>query len=190
MSGIDRPRIEAAVSEILAAIGEDPAREGLERTPHSVADAYVEFFAGVGADEREPLRDPLPAGDSSGELVLLRDIQLRSICEHHLLPFLGIAHVAYVPHERIVGLGRLARVVEVVAARPQLQERIGVQVADAIEEALEAEGVLVVIDAAHDCMRTRGERQARSTAVTVTARGVLAEPARRAEAIALIGAAP
>ena len=187
MSPVDRARIEAAVSEILAAIGEDPGRPGLAGTPRSVAEAYAEFFAGVGRDARAHLSDQVAAGEAAGELILLRDLDLRSVCEHHLLPFLGTAHIAYVPRERIVGLGRLARVLDTVAARPQLQERLTEEVAEAISEGLDALGVLVVVDAVHGCVTARAGRQSRSSTVTVAARGVLAEPARRAEAIALIG---
>ena len=185
---IDTARIEAAVAEILAAIGEDPARPGLVSTPSRVAEAYGEFFAGLGVDPLEPLADTVPS-DGRGELVLVRDIEFRSVCEHHLLPFLGVAHVAYLPGDRIVGLGRLARVVEILAARPQLQERLGDQIADALTAGLAPRGVLVVLDAVHGCVTMRGSRQTRSSTVTIAARGVLADPVERAEVIALIGSA-
>ena len=183
---IDSGRIEAAVAELLSAIGEDPARPGLVDTPRRVAQAYDEFFAGLDVDPVDHLRETVPT-EGTGELVLLRDIEFRSICEHHLLPFRGVAHVAYVPGDRIVGLGRLPRVVDTLAARPQLQERLGEQIADALTEGLDPRGVLVVLDAVHGCVWARGARQVHSSTVTVASRGTLADPVQRAEAMALIG---
>ena len=186
---IDSLGIETAVAGILSAIGEDPGRPGLVETPKRVAQAYSEFFAGVGVDPREHLAGATEIEDSErGELVLLRGLDFRSICEHHLLPFLGRAHVAYIPRDRIVGLGSLARVVETLAARPQLQERLTEEIADALAEGLGASGVLVVLDAVHGCVTTRGPRQLNSSTVTMASRGLLEEPARRAEVMALIGA--
>lgn len=187
MSEVDRPRIEAAVTELLLAIGEDPARDGLAETPSRFADAYGEFFAGVGEDASAPLRDSVPLGDHDAETVLLRDVSFRSICEHHLLPFIGVAHVAYLPGERLVGLGRLPRVIETLAARPQLQERLTEEIADALVAGLDPRGVLVVLDAVHSCVTTRGPRQTGSSTVTIASRGALADPVARAELIALIG---
>lgn len=188
MSGIDRPRIEAAVAEILAAIGEDPSRPGLASTPSRVADAYAEFFAGLGRDAAEDLGQPVPLeGERQAETVLLRDIEFRSVCEHHLLPFIGVAHVAYLPGDAVIGLGRIPRVIETLAARPQIQERLTEQIADTIEEGAAARGVLVVLDASHACVTTRGPRQTGSTTVTVAARGAYADPIARAELMALIG---
>lgn len=190
MPPIDTGRIEAAVAEILAAIGEDAQRPGLRTTPQRVAEAYAEFFAGVGVDPVPLLRDELATQDAPerrGEIVLLRDIALRSICEHHLLPFTGVAHVAYLPADRLVGLGSIARTVETLASRPQLQERLGEDIVGAIDAALNPVGVLVVIDARHGCVGARGPRQAESTTVTVAASGALADPVRRAEVMALIG---
>lgn len=187
---VDTGRIEAAVAEILVAIGEDPERPGLATTPRRVAEAYAEFFAGVGVDPVPLLQDELATQDAperTGEAVLLRDIALRSICEHHLLPFTGVAHVAYLPGERLVGLGSITRCVETLASRPQLQERLGEQIVDALDAALAPLGVLVVIDARHGCVGARGPRQADSTTVTVAASGMLADPARRTEVMALIG---
>lgn len=186
---MDRARVEAAVRELLAGIGEDPDRPGLERTPQRVADAYTEFFRGLDQDATQIARDgTVPAGDGErGDLVIVRDILFRSVCEHHLLPFLGTAHLAYAPGERLIGLGTLARVVEALASRPQLQERLGEQVVQAVQDGLEARGVLVVLDAQHQCVTTRGERQTSSTTVTVAASGILADAAGRAEAVALIG---
>jgi GTP cyclohydrolase I len=187
---IDSGRIEAAVAELLAAIGEDVARPGLAATPRRVAEAYAEFFAGLDRDPIEPLRDApefVAEPGQLGELVLLRDIAFRSVCEHHLLPFTGVAHVAYLPGQRIVGLGRLPEVVDIVSSRPQLQERLGEQIADALQAGLSPRGVLVVLDARHSCVTARGSRQAGSTTVTVASRGELADPVARAEAMALIG---
>ncbi len=190
MAPIDIPRIEAAVAEILAAIGEDVERPGLATTPQRIAAAYADFFAGVGVDPVPELQDGAEMATTPGErgeLVLLRDIALRSMCEHHLLPFTGVAHVAYVPGERIIGLGRIPRLVEIVSARPQLQERLGEDVADALDRAISPAGVLVVIEARHGCVAARGVRYAESTTVTVASRGTLADPVQRAEVMALIG---
>lgn len=191
---VDRERVASLVRELLEAIGEDPDRPGLRLTPQRVADAYAEFFAGVGQDASAPLentisvtRGPAPETLPSGA-VMLRDIRFRSVCEHHLLPFAGRAHIAYVPGEQVVGLGALPKVVEVLATRPQVQERLGEQIADAIAGALDALGVLVVLEAMHECVTMRGNRQPDAATVTIAARGVLAEPAARAELIALVGA--
>ncbi len=187
MTGFDRPRIEAAVAEILAAIGEDPSRAGLVSTPSRVADAYEEFFVGLGQNPLDQLGEGVPLEGHDAEVVLLRDIAFRSICEHHLLPFLGVAHVAYLPNERVVGLGKLPRVVETLASRPQMQERLTEEIADTLLEGLDAKGVLVVLDAQHACVSSRGVRQTESTTVTIASRGALADPAARSELMALIG---
>lgn len=193
---VDRERVAALVRELLEAIGEDPGRPGLTQTPTRVADAYAEFFAGVGEDAAEPLRHTIsvsrgPAPDTlASGAVMLRDVLFRSMCEHHLLPFRGRAHIAYLPGERVVGLGAIPRTVDILAARPQVQERLGEQIADTLAGALDARGVLVVLDASHECVTTRGGRQPAATTVTIAARGELAEPAARAELIALIGAGP
>lgn len=187
---LDAPRIRAAVTELLQAIGEDPARPGLAETPDRVAEAYGEFFAGLGRDPLEHLagtESVEESGHREGELVLVKNIEFRSICEHHLLPFLGVAHLAYLPRERVVGLGKLPRVVETLAARPQLQERLAEEIADALDTGLEPLGVLVVLEATHGCVTARGARQSRSSAVTVASRGELTAPAARAEAMTLIG---
>ncbi|GGF28824.1 hypothetical protein GCM10011399_22440 [Subtercola lobariae] len=189
--------------ELLEAIGENPARPGLESTPQRVADAYAEFFSGVGVDARAALGEtfPLDASDSDSgasgtadragaEPVLMRDIRFRSVCEHHLLPFLGTAHIAYVPSDRLVGLGRLPALVDVLASRPQLQERLGEQIAETLSDGLDARGVLVVLEATHGCVTFRGPRQTESSTVTIASRGTLAEPAARAELMALIAAPP
>jgi GTP cyclohydrolase I len=188
---IDSARIEAAVVELLTAIGEDPSRPGLESTPRRVAEAYAEFFSGIEEDPLSHLGDATDLGAKKGdlgELVLLRDVDFRSICEHHLLPFTGVAHLAYVPGERIVGLGRLPRVVETLSSRPQLQERLGEQIAEVIETGLAPRGVLVVLDARHGCVTARGTRQVSSTTVTVASRGTLSEPVAQAAVLATIAA--
>ncbi|WP_137845760.1 GTP cyclohydrolase I [Microbacterium sp. 2FI] len=191
---VDRQRIAALVRELLEAIGEDADRPGLRQTPERVADAYAEFFAGVGEDAAAPLahtisiaRGPAPETLPSGA-VMLRDIRFRSMCEHHLLPFRGLAHIAYLPGEQVVGLGALPRVVDILSARPQVQERLGEQIADVIAASLDARGVLVVLDATHECVTMRGGRQPDASTVTIAARGELADPAARAELVALIGA--
>lgn len=185
----DRPRIEAAVAEILAAIGDDPARPGLVDTPRRVADAYEEFFSGLDVDVSALMGTSVVPAESGelGELVIVRDIEFRSVCEHHLLPFVGVAHVAYVPGSQIVGLGRIPGLVDALASRPLLQERLGEDIARALDDAVAPAGVLVVLDAVHGCVTTRGARQTHSSTVTVASRGTLSDPAGRAEAIALIG---
>jgi len=187
---IDVARIEAAVAEILDAVGEDPTRAGLTATPRRVAEAYTEYFAGTNVDPLVHLADSIEftaKADQTGELVVLRNIDFRSMCEHHLLPFLGVAHIAYVPDDRIIGLGNLARVVETVAARAQLQERLTEEVANAIDEGLAPMGVLIVVEAAHGCISARGPRQAASSTITLASRGTLSDPVNRAEVMALIG---
>ena len=170
---VDRERVAALVHEILEAIGEDPDRPGLKATPQRVADAYAEFFAGVGEDASAPLQHtisishgPAPETSASGA-VMLRDIHFRSVCEHHLLLFRGKAHIAYLPGDRVVGLGALPKVVDVLAARPQVQERLGEQIADTIADALDTRGVLVVLEATHGCVTMRGERQREASTVTI-----------------------
>lgn len=193
---VDRDRVAAAVRDILVAIGEDPDRPGLKATPQRVADAYADFFSGVGQDAAEPLahtisvsRGPAPDTLPSGA-VLLRDIRFRSVCEHHLLPFAGLAHIAYLPGEQVVGLGALPKVVDVLAARPQVQERLGEQIADTIAAALDARGVLVVLAAHHECVTMRGGRQPDAATITIAARGELAEPSARAEIMMLVTGTP
>ncbi|MFJ4998212.1 GTP cyclohydrolase I [Microbacterium sp. NPDC088619] len=190
---VDRARVERLTRELLEAIGEDPDRPGLKQTPTRMGDLYAEFFAGVGEDAAAPLahtisvsRGPAPDTLPSGA-VLLRDIRFRSVCEHHLLPFAGRAHIAYLPGEQVVGLGALVRVVEILAGRPQVQERLGEQIADTIAEHLDTRGVLVVLDASHGCVTMRGGRQPEASTLTIAARGEYTEPIARAELIALIG---
>jgi len=191
---VDRVRVAALVRELLEAVGEDPDRPGLRLTPGRVAEAYSEFFSGVGQDAAAPLehtisvaRGPAPETLPSGA-VMLRDIRFRSMCEHHLLPFRGHAHIAYLPGEQVVGLGALPKVVDLLASRPQVQERLGEQIADVIAGSLDTRGVLVVLDAVHECVTMRSGQQADASTVTIAARGELAEPVARAELITLIGA--
>ncbi|WP_053382821.1 GTP cyclohydrolase I [Leucobacter celer] len=184
---VDRERIAAAVRELLSAIGSDPDSPELASTPFRVAEAYAEFFSGVGQDATRLLSDSVPVGSDTGELVLVRDIVLRSVCEHHLLPFRGRAHVAYRPDARVVGLSAIPRVVEVLAARPQVQERLGEQIAQTIEDGLAPRGVLVVLEASHGCVADRGVRQTEALAITVASRGSLSDPAEQAGVFALLG---
>jgi GTP cyclohydrolase IA len=183
----DKPRIAAAVREILQAIGEDPDREGLRRTPERVADMFEEIFAGMADDPAEHLSVTFAADHD--EMIMVKDIPLYSMCEHHLVPFLGRAHVAYIPNAngRITGLSKLARLVESYARRPQVQERLTSQIADQIDEKLAPRGVLVVIEAEHLCMSMRGVQKPGSTTVTSAVRGLFRDnAATRAEAMAFI----
>lgn len=190
---VDRDRVAELTRQLLAAIGEDPERPGLKSTPQRMAELYTEFFAGVGEDpgthlahtisvSHGPAPDTLPSG-----AVLLRDIRFRSVCEHHLLPFAGVAHLAYLPGEQVVGLGALVKVVETLATRPQVQERLGEQIADTIDDHLDTRGVLVVLDAVHGCVTMRGGRQPSTSTLTIAARGDYLDPVARAELITLIG---
>ena len=182
---VDVPRIERAVREILFAIGEDPDREGLKKTPNRVARAYGELMAGLHVDPREHLKTVFH--EHYQEIVLLRDIEFHSLCEHHLLPFTGRAHVAYLPDGRIVGLSKLARVVEGYARRPQVQERLTTQIVDALMEELNPIGAACVIEAVHTCMTIRGVKKHGSVMVTSELRGIFKEnPASRAEILSLI----
>jgi GTP cyclohydrolase I len=185
---IDRDRIAAAVREILAAIGEDVTREGLRETPSRVADAMAEMYSGVGVDATTGLREAGSTADvASNDPVIVRDLTFRSMCEHHLLPFHGVAHVAYAPTDTVIGLGRIARVLDTIASRPQVQERIGIEVCEALTVGAGAQGVLVVLDARHDCVAARGARQTEASAITVTATGTLADEPTRSALLALIG---
>jgi GTP cyclohydrolase I len=182
---VDKPRIERAVREILIAIGENPDRAGVLGTPERVADAYEYLFAGLGEDPTRHLE--IGFMDDARDMVLVRDIPLASLCEHHLLPFIGKAHVAYAPRGRVVGLSKLARLIEGYARRPQLQEQLTAQIADALYEDLGSQGSMVVIEAEHLCMTMRGVQKPGSTTVTLAARGIYEEQeALRAEVMALI----
>ena len=184
----DGPRIEAAIREILIAVGEDPDRDGLQKTPARVARAYAEMFAGLRQDPASVLSTTFDLGHE--EMVLVRDIEVYSCCEHHLVPFHGVAHVGYIPSAdgRITGLSKLARLVEVYARRPQVQERLTSQVADAMVEFLAPRGVIVVIECEHLCMSMRGVRKTGARTVTSAVRGQLHDPATRSEAMSLIAA--
>jgi GTP cyclohydrolase I len=182
---VDRQKIMVAVRSILEAIGEDPEREGLRDTPRRIADSYAEIFAGLGVDPAHYLK--VGFEEHHKEMVVLRDIPFMSVCEHHLLPFVGKAHVGYIPAGRIVGLSKLARVVEAFARRPQLQERLTSQIADTIIEELNPVGVGVVIEAQHFCMIMRGVKKPGSTMVTSAMRGLFRNnPPTRAEFLEFI----
>jgi GTP cyclohydrolase IA len=182
---VDGPRIERAVREILLAVGEDPDREGLRDTPARVARMYAELFGGLHRDPRRHLRKFF--NEVCDEVVLVRDISFESVCEHHLLPFMGKAHVAYLPGDRVIGLSKLSRVVEEIARRPQVQERMTEQIANLLVEELHAKGVGVVIEAIHTCMTIRGVRKPGSVCVTSAMKGCFrTKSSTRAELMTLI----
>lgn len=182
---VDHPRIERAVREILAAVGEDPDREGLLETPGRVARMYAEMFSGLRRDPRIHMQKVFT--EKYDEVVLIKDITFCSMCEHHLLPFSGRAHVGYLPDGKVVGLSKLARVVEEVSRRPQVQERMTEHIADVIEQELGARGVAVVLEASHSCMTIRGIRKPGSMCMTSSMRGVFRDNlSSRAEILGLI----
>ncbi len=182
---VDIPRIERAVREILLAVGEDPDREGLLKTPNRVARAYGEMLAGLQDDPHRHLKTVFH--EQYDEVVLLRDIEFHSLCEHHLLPFTGRAHIAYLPDGKVVGLSKLARLVDGFARRPQVQERLTTQIADALMEELNPIGAACVLEASHTCMTIRGAAKPGSMMVTSALRGIFKEnPSSRAEVLALI----
>jgi GTP cyclohydrolase IA len=182
---VDHARIEAAVREILAAVGEDPDREGLRETPARVARMYEEMFVGMRQDPAAPLQKKFT--EKYDEMVLVKDIRFESMCEHHLLPFYGKAHIAYLPNGQIVGLSKLARVVEILSRRPQIQERMTEDLADLLMKELDARGVGVVVEASHTCMAIRGVRKANSICTTSAMRGGFKDhPETRSEFMALI----
>lgn len=183
---IDQPRIAAAVREILLAIGENPDRDGLKETPDRVARSYAEIFSGLDQDPAEVLKRRFDI--SHDELVLVKDIDVYSCCEHHLLPFMGVAHIGYIPPEdgRVTGLSKLARLVDIYAKRPQIQERLTAEIAEALVNQLDARGVIVVLECEHMCMSMRGVGKPGAKTVTSTVRGILRNPATRAEAMGLI----
>jgi GTP cyclohydrolase I len=182
---VDLPRIERAVREILAAVGEDPDREGLRETPARVARMYAELFSGLHENPRVHLQKFFT--EKYDEIVLVRDISFNSMCEHHMMPFMGKAHIGYLPNGRVLGLSKLARVVEGVARRPQVQERMTETVADLLVEELQAKGVVVVMEAVHTCMTVRGVRKPGSICVTSAMRGAFRNnPSSRAEIMTLI----
>lgn len=182
---VDLPRIQRAVREILAAVGEDPDREGLLETPARVARMYAELFSGLHENPRAHLQKFFT--EKYDEVVLVRDISFNSVCEHHLLPFIGVAHIAYIPNGRVIGLSKLARVVEVVSKRPQVQERMTEEVANLLVEELDAKGVAVVIEASHSCMTIRGIRKPGSMCVTSAMKGLFrSNLSSRSEVMTLI----
>jgi GTP cyclohydrolase I len=185
-SSVDQERIQRAVREILVAIGEDPDRDGLLETPKRVAKAYAEMFAGLRQDAADVLSTSFDLNHQ--ELVLVKDIQFYSTCEHHLVPFHGTAHLGYIPSTdgRVTGLSKLARLVEVYARRPQVQERLTTQIVDAMMEHLKPKGAIVVIECEHMCMSMRGVRKPGAKTVTSAVRGQIRETATRAEAMSLI----
>jgi GTP cyclohydrolase IA len=187
-AAVDLPRIERAVREILLAIGEDPERESLCETPARVARMYAELFCGLHADPGRHLKKVFTV--QYDEMVLVRDISFNSMCEHHLLPFMGKAHVGYLPRGKVTGLSKLARVVEEISRRPQVQERMTHQIADLINADLDPKGVIVILEAEHTCMTIRGVKKPGSLTVTSAVRGLFkTNPASRAEAMALINGA-
>jgi GTP cyclohydrolase I len=184
----DRERIVRAVREILEAIGEDTDRDGLKRTPERVADMYAEIFGGLHEDAAAEM--DVVFDEDHDEMILIRQIPLYSVCEHHLLPWIGQAHVAYIPNKKgeITGLSKIARVVDTLSKRPQVQERLTTQIADAIEKALDPRGVLVIIEAEHLCMTMRGVKKPGAQTVTSAIRGLFRDSeATRSEAMGLIG---
>ena len=180
----DEERAAAAVRELLLALGEDPDREGLKETPARVARAFKENFEGLWQRPQDVLTTTFDIGHE--ELVIIRDIEVFSHCEHHLTPFHGVAHVGYIPSGKITGLSKVARLVDLFARRPQVQERLTTQIADALVEILNPMGVIVIIDCEHLCMSMRGVRKSRARTTTSAVRGVLRDSATRAEAISLI----
>ena len=182
----DASRAEKAVRELLIALGEDPERDGLRDTPARVARSMKENYEGLWKSPEDVLTTTFDLGHK--ELVIVRDIEVFSQCEHHLVPFHGVAHIGYIPgaEGRITGLSKLARLVDVYARRPQVQERLTTQIADALVEILDASGVIVVIDCEHLCMSMRGVRKSEARTITSAVRGMLRDPATRAEAISLI----
>jgi GTP cyclohydrolase I len=183
---VDHDRAAAAVRELLLAIGEDPDREGLRDTPERVARAYSETFAGLDHSAEEALKTTFAIDHD--EMIIVRDIEVYSTCEHHLVPFHGVAHVGYIPAKdgRVTGLSKIARLVDVFARRPQVQERLTTQIADALVKHLHVHGVIVVVECEHLCMSMRGVRKPGSRTITSAVRGQLRNPATRAEAMSLL----
>lgn len=182
----DQERAERAVRELLLAVGEDPDREGLKDTPARVARSYLELFAGLRQSAEDVLTTTFDLGHD--ELVIVKDIEVASFCEHHLLPFVGVAHIGYIPnvHGQITGLSKLGRLVDVFARRPQVQERMTTQIADSLVRILEPRGVIVVVECEHLCMTMRGVRKPGAKTFTSAVRGMLRRPETRAEAMALL----
>ena len=184
-NNVDMGRLELAVREILVAVGEDPDREGLLETPGRVARMYAELFSGLHENPRQYLQKVFT--EKYDEVVLVRDISFNSMCEHHLLPFMGQAHIGYIPNGKVLGLSKLARVVESVSRRPQVQERMTEEIARLIESELDAKGVAVVVEATHTCMTIRGVRKPGSLCVTSAMKGLFrTNQSSRAEIMQLI----
>ena len=184
-SAIDQKRIADAVREILLAIGEDPDREGVRETPSRVARMYHELFSGLHEDPTKYTKQFF--SENYNEIVLVRDISFNSMCEHHLMPFMGKVHIGYIPDGRVIGLSKLARVIEVFSHRPQLQERLTSEIAELLYKELKAKAVAVVVEAEHTCMTLRGVKKPGSLCVTSALRGgFLKNPSSRAEILALI----
>jgi GTP cyclohydrolase IA len=182
---IDIPRIESAFREILIAIGEDPDREGLRKTPSRIARMYAELFAGLQQNPEEHLQATFDEGHH--EMVVLRDIPFNSMCEHHFMPFEGKAHIAYIPGGKVLGLSKLARIVDVFSHRPQVQERLTSQVADLLAQRLQVKGCAVVLEAVHTCMTCRGVKKSGSVMITSALRGIMqSSQSTRAEALSLL----
>lgn len=182
---MDMPRIERAIRDILEAIGEDPDREGLRDTPARVARMYQELFSGLTEDPEQYLKATFD--EDHHEMVILRDIPFNSTCEHHLMPFEGRAHIAYIPGGKVLGLSKLARIVDAFSHRPQVQERLTSQIADLLAQRLNAKGCAVVIEAVHTCMTCRGVKKSGSTMVTSALRGLMQKSeSTRAEALSLL----
>jgi len=182
---VDERKIEQAVLSIIEAIGEDPTREGMVGTPRRIAEMYAELFMGIGVDPKEELAVGFEEGHH--EMVIIKDIPFYSLCEHHLLPFYGMAHIGYIPKGRVVGASKLARVVEILSKRPQIQERLTTQIAETIVEALDPAGVAVVIQAEHMCMTLRGVKKPGSNIITSANRGLFrTNAATRAEFLSLV----
>jgi GTP cyclohydrolase I len=185
-----RTEAEAAVRTLIRWAGDDPNREGLRGTPGRVVRSYEEFFAGYGSDPVELLQRTFEETDGYDEMVVLRDIRFESHCEHHMVPIIGRAHIAYLPDRRVVGISKLARVLEVYSHRLQIQEKLTVQVATTIDQVLQPKGVAVVIDGAHQCMTTRGVHKPGMSMVTSHMLGAFrADQATRREFLAIIGSA-
>lgn len=182
----DHPRAEAAVRELLIAMGEDPDRDGLRDTPGRVARSFQELVRGIRERPEDVLATTFELGHQ--EMVLIRDIEFWSMCEHHLVPFTGVAHVGYIPDDlgRITGLSKLARLVDVYARRPQVQERLTTQIADSLMHLLQAKGVIVVLEAEHLCMTMRGVKKPGARTITSAIRGIMHGAATRQEAMSLI----
>jgi GTP cyclohydrolase I len=191
IEGGDKPgraEVETAVRTLIRWAGDDPEREGLRDTPRRVAQSFVEFFAGYAVDPEDILRRTFEETDGYDEIVLLRDIRFESHCEHHMAPIIGRAHVAYLPHRRVVGISKLARVVDVYARRLQIQEKMTAQIANAINDILEPKGVAVVIEAVHQCMTTRGVHKPGVVMTTSRMLGAFRDDAAtRRELLAMLG---